>query len=247
MTGLHSSFIRAMQPSFRIPARGMIASWFGIAAFSLGGCLTPLEAPSRYDQVEPLCGDPVAWAAAVEDCRRAWEDDASCGGLLHFEGRIDGIDVSVASEVVESEFENLRYVGGEEVRLGISVLGQTDYNELNLSFNGMGGEIGPDVDLPPLLLAPVDHELGDYLVDANLRMSNGFQSQDLRVVEGSMQRLIQDDVEQAGSFSAAFAKKEDRVDGCFHLFVTRLTTASSDETKPDVAPRPDPEDRNGAG
>lgn len=201
-------------------------------------CLQPLEAPSRYESVEVACDDEARWAELVEACRADYERDESCAGVLHFEGSLEGIDVRFGSFMVESEFEEDIYVpSGRRERDGFSARGQGPFFEVSMSYAGVGGEIGPDVDLPALATVPNVHNDFDLLVDGTLRMSNGFQSEDLRVAGGMLVRTVQSDLEQAGRFSTAYGDEDQVIDGCFHFFATAIELQEKPDP-PDADQRP---------
>jgi hypothetical protein len=105
----------------------------------LAGCVGQFDAPSAYETQRFLC-DPAnaqAYADAVSACREA---DGGCGGVLSFQGTLEGRPVVVESSLTGSQLSVLPQPdGGAPLVDEVEVLGASPYFTYNFKLRSLGG------------------------------------------------------------------------------------------------------------
>ena len=187
---------------------------------SVGGCSQlPLE--SEYSNQRDICSSEQAelFAELVEDCRARWEDDRSCAGVLGFTGSIEGVDVVVESDLLDSEFDEQGPPGGVVAREGVSMLGSSPYFRFSLSLKHIGGPVSDDPLDRTLMVPGPDGVYDDDLASAAIRLSTGAESNDRNSFDGELSISLQSEFEEIGRFRLNLGG-EDEIEGCFHAFAT---------------------------
>jgi hypothetical protein len=69
----------------------------------------------------------ISLADAVEDCRRRYERDESCAGLISFEGLLEDQPVTLDAEVSKTEFVDAIEADGSAIRDNVKIYGRTPY------------------------------------------------------------------------------------------------------------------------
>ena len=192
------------------------------------GCGSPLFGldfgGANLDQ-RNLCGEQASeqWEELLADCRARWEEDQSCAGLLSFEGQLDGQEVLFGGELASADFDMIVMPEGDVLREAVSVAGRAPTYEFKLENASLGVPVELAADIPPYLVAPDNSSPIDFIADGSMRLSNGFQSRDIRAVDGFL--LIEQftESEYRASWEMSFGTPEDRIEGCIHALVTKTT------------------------
>jgi hypothetical protein len=206
-------------------------------AFGSAACAAPVENEPAYASERFLCGAPNAelWQDAVERCRVRYERDASCAGMISFEGTLEDQPVTLDAEVGRSQFVDAPSPAGPTLRSNVKIYGRTPYFQFTLQLKEIGGEVGGGPRTLQIGGAPQPDELlTDSIVRPSFRMSVGGDSKDLAGQSGELEVERQTEDEEAGAFSMQFRTPGARIDGCFHVFTEERTfeTASVREVGP---------------
>jgi hypothetical protein len=186
------------------------------------GCSVSVENPPAFEAERFLCAAEYAdqWQAELDDCREAYEDDQSCGGLISFSGTLEGKDVTVDSRITGNEFIDRVMIEGGEIREQIALYGKSPYFHFSFQWRELGGDLLGGADDRELGFGgspdPLD-VLGDDLARSSLRMTVGADSRAFAFRSGSLSIELQRPEEQSATFDAELAAG-DSLSGCFHAF-----------------------------
>src|SRR4051794_34938786 len=110
-------------------ARRLGISVLGLALLGAGACVDPMAAPSAYTSLTNLCspGNAAAYQKAVDDCRQAFAQDRSCGGVLSFDGQIQGRPVTVEATRLKTSVTVLQSDGGTPLLDEVATSGSSPY------------------------------------------------------------------------------------------------------------------------
>lgn len=195
-----------------------------MCCFAAVGCVAAVESEPAYAEERFLCAADAAreWSDAIDDCRRRYERDASCGGVISFEGLLEDHLVTVDAEVSKAEFVDFVDADGASLRDNVKIYSRSPYFLFSLQLKEIGGatvaaeqrtlRVGNTLD-------PTE-KLTDAIVRPSFRMSVGGDSADLAGREGELVVERQNENEQAGSFTLGLGAGDDQIDGCFHVFAT---------------------------
>lgn len=193
-------------------------------------CIEPFETPSEYDSQRYLCSEEHqdVWAKAIDDCRA----EPSCGGVVSFEGKLEGVPVTVESTQNSTIFRRVRLSGSEEVVLErIDTFGASPYFTFGFKMKSIGGSateessVTREMTVDPAAERAADPR-GDDVLTVDLRLTGGNESVELSGLKGGSVVLTkQGPNEIRGTFVSSFGKADDRVEGCFALFATSVNTS----------------------
>lgn len=213
-------------------ARRFCLSIVGLALLGASACVDPMEAPSAYATEEvALCKPENAAQLQQElaDCQAAFERDGSCGGILSFDGQIQGRPVTVASQV-RSSLAVLDKDDGAPFLDEVASNGESPYFHFTTKFRSVGGRLetlGGNATVLRYAGAPnapsVPNPLEDDQVLFTLRL-DGAESVTFTASAGNLTFTEQTPEEVSGSFDAVFGAEDDHVTGCFHLLPQSQTT-----------------------
>lgn len=223
MSARVSSSIGAVRPAASLLASALVV-W--VAA----GCIEPFETPSEYDTQRFLCSDENqdAWDDAVANCAA---DDA-CGGVVSFEGKLEGVPVTVESTQRETIFRRVHIGDTDELLLDrIDSFGASPYFEFSLQMKSVGGSA--EEEAPAARELTVDRRANtladgrtDDLITLDLRLTSGGESVDLfGLTGGTVELTSQSPDELSGTFDSSFGSESDQVSGCFVIFPTTVNTS----------------------
>lgn len=196
------------------------------------GCIEPFETPSEYDSQRFLCDEAhqEAWEDLVSSCA----DDDACGGVVSFKGKLEGVPVVVESTQPTTAFRRVRRAEGDAVVLDrIDSFGASPYFEFGIKMKSVGGDA--ESEAPAAREMSVDSAaerredaFDDDVLTFDLRLTSGGESVDLTGLKGGTVKITaQGPEELQATFATSFGAEADRVEGCFALFPTDVS--SSDE------------------
>lgn len=201
------------------------------AGFGLSlGCIEPFETPSEYNSQRFLCSEEHAstYQDLIDECA----SDASCGGVLSFDGKLEGVPVTVESLQSSTVFRRVRVGDASELFLDrVDTFGASPYFNLGLQLKSIGGSAEEEAPAREMTVDrgadSADAPYADTLLRMELRLTSGGESVDLTAEKGGAVTIsTQTPDELSGSFEGSFGSKTDRVEGCFVLFPTSVTTTS---------------------
>jgi hypothetical protein len=197
----------------------------------VSGCGLGLEVQGANFDQRFLCEEEASaeWEELLESCRSDWEEDESCGGIISYEGTLDGQPVIYGGKLTQSEFKSRVFPDMSVLRSGLNVAGDAPTYEFEMKFIDLGVPEGQETNIPPYEVAPVAEVFDDYIADGSFRMSNGFQSRDSRVVEGILVVNRWNDDEFEARFHIAYGDHEYAIDGCVHALATIRSNENVDE------------------
>ena len=214
----------------------MLGRWLaaGACCFAAVACAAPVESEPAYADERFLCGADSAseWTDAVDDCRRRFERDASCGGVISFEGVLEEHLVTVDAEVSRTEFVDFMDADGTALRDNVKIYSRSPYFSFSLQLKEIGGATMAEGERTLRVGSTADpsEKLTDAVVRTSFRMSVGGESSDLASRDGELVVERQTESEQAGSFALEFRAESDQIDGCFHVFATdRMVYTTGDD------------------
>jgi hypothetical protein len=197
-----------------------------IALLGASACIDPMEAPSAYTtDTVALCKpeNQQVYEQAVEDCQGAFANDRSCGGVLSFDGKIQGRPVTVSSRV-QSSVAVLDQSSGAPLLDEVATNGSGPYFNFTTKFRSSGGRLetlGGQSRVLQYAGAPnapsVPNPLEDDQVLFTLRL-NGAESVTFTGTSGNLTFSEQTAQDVVGTFDTVFGSDEDHVTGCFHVF-----------------------------
>lgn len=193
------------------------------------GCIEPFETPSEYDEQRFLCSEELAstYQDLIDDCA----SDATCAGVLSFRGKLEGVPVTVESLQSSTVFRRVRVPTGDLLLDRVDTFGASPYFNLGLQLKSIGGRADEEA---PAREMTVDRgadsaaePYADELLRMELRLTSGGESVDLTAEKGGTVTIsTQTPDELSGSFEGHFGSATDRVEGCFVLFPTSVTTTN---------------------
>lgn len=201
-----------------------------LVPFASVACIEPFETPAEYDSQRYLCSDEHqdAWAEAIDDCLA----EPACGGVVSFQGRLEGVPVTVESVQNNTIFRRIRLADGDEVVLErMDTFGASPYFTFGFKMKSIGGSATEEsTDTRQMLVDPAaeraDDARNDDALTIDLRLTGGNESVELSGLKGGKVELTkQGPSEIHGTFSSSFGKASDRVEGCFALFATSVNTS----------------------
>lgn len=194
------------------------------------GCIEPFETPAEYDSQRFLCSEAneEAYAQAVAGCA----NDAGCGGIVSFQGKLEGVPVTVESTQTSTVFRRVSVTATDEVQLDrVDTYGASPYFEFGLQIESVGGSADDVIaDAREMTVDSRATRLSDHrtdnLVTFDMRLNAGGESVTLfGLTGGSLLISKQSPEEMSGAFVTSFGKAADRVEGCFTIFPTSLNTS----------------------
>jgi len=197
-----------------------------LIASGLPGCADPLDAASATASQRNLCLDENAtlFQALADECRRAWEHDLSCVGIVGFHGDLEGAPVMADSRFFGVRFVNVIRRDGSALRQQVRLDGRTPHFEFSVAFMGVGGLVADGELDRRTVLGGSAGDLEDDKVLASLRISTVAQSKDLGAREGFLLTRTQKEGEQSGRFDVKLgqARSIGAIEGCFIAFPTTV-------------------------
>ena len=202
-----------------------------LGGLGVPGCGLGLEVQGANFEQHFLCEEEASeqWDDLLASCRKDWEEDESCGGILSYEGTLDGQPVIFGGKLSYSEFKSRVLPDMSVVRAGLNVAGDAPTYEFEMKLIDLGVPADQESDIPPFEVAPVEGIFDDYIADGSFRMSNGFQSMDSRVVEGILLVDRWTDDEFEARFHIAFGDYTNDIEGCIHSLATIKSTETVDD------------------
>jgi len=191
------------------------------------GCAEPFDTPSAYEGQQYVC-DNDAFDERLALCRTRWTADRSCAGITSMTGILQGQPLTVTSELSEATFLDVLVKNGAALRTEVTGIGRSPYFQFSMRYRSIGGEASNGGTTRTLTLvtnasSQVD-ELMDTKVAGDLRLNNGSDSSNISFKAGSLELALQNSNEEAGMFTAQFARAGDTLRGCFHYLATEHRT-----------------------
>jgi hypothetical protein len=197
-----------------------------VCSLTLLACSEAVENPAAYDAEVYLCDAAHAdvYESRIADCIASNENGAGCGGIASFRGRIEGLRVTVDSELSRAEFSDVNADDGTRRRDDMKLFGRSPYFQFQFQWKEIGGDLlGGGDDRTLEFGAPREAALALYddRIRPSLRLSVGGESRDFSLGSGTLTIDRQTATEEIGSFEARINADGDRLEGCFYALAPR--------------------------
>lgn len=200
-----------------------------VAALGASGCLDAFDELSLMGP--DVCAGEYAdvWNAYIDECRTAPARGEECGGVLHIETVLDGVEVRIGGPIVSATTHEARFDSGHKYldRLYLEV--STPYFDVALRTYSVGGQLIPGRiakrslhwDRSAYGETATPDNLVDDRVGGDVRLESERHIASLPVVQesGTLRIEVHDEREVSGHFEASFAANG-AASGCFHAFAT---------------------------
>ena len=188
-----------------------------------GGCLDDFHTPSAYDSEVYLCNSDADLAARIASCEQQFETDNSCGGVISFQGTLEGHPVTVTATLAATVFQTVDS-GTVELLSAVTASGTSPYFAFTLLLTSVGGR-NDIVDNNGRFLTfdseaeTLPDPLNDERVNVGLRLSSGGDSAELEGVTGNGNVVVSLQAPNLlrAKFSGSFGASADKVVGCFEV------------------------------